>query len=211
MIRTKGELTKSGFTKRIVPTNTELESSKRSWRIAAASKTSPDAASIVADRGRPRMSVESGAKSTSYWPTPNRRVSAGSVLQRQQATIVPSAAICAQALTRPLLWFSSFEKRLVTLALLARNCTAVSPSSFLRRNLPSSPEPPSAMLARMSLLRTQGLFRSSSLQTGPATAAAAPNIKAAASAAVVTVTELTLRMVFLPLLVLCSQQEAIPV
>jgi hypothetical protein len=58
------------------------------------------------------------------------------------------------------------------------------------------------MLARMSLLLTQGLLRSSSLQTGPATAAgAAAKVKPTASAQVVTVTELMIRIwLCLPLL-----------
>jgi hypothetical protein len=56
----------------------------------------------------------------------------------------------------------------------------------------------------MSLLLMQGLLRSISLQAGPATADVALQIKVVASAAVVTVTELTLRMVFLPLPILCS-------
>jgi hypothetical protein len=60
------------------------------------------------------------------------------------------------------------------------------------------------MFGRMSLLLMQGLLRSSALQAGPATADMVLQIKVVASAAVVTATELTRRMVFFPLPVLCQ-------
>jgi hypothetical protein len=98
---------------------------------------------VPTDLGRPVMSVASGVKSTSYKPAEIRLVSLGSLLQRQQAAIVPFALIRAQALTRPLLWSGSFEKRLVTLPVLACKSTALAPSSFLRRSRASPLDPPS--------------------------------------------------------------------